>query len=805
MSGSLFTGVLPPVDDDGDLASMLTEMQDVSMSRTTERRDGGVEDDSPNRNDPNMGQSPGTWSGARQGTSGSVWEESVYGRPETVMSDGQSLATPVPSLVSMKTGRSSSGTFSTGKKYKLVRIPTADEKGYNDLCLGLIGHGTTFCTARSCSTTHQGTVLSVTPGDLYVAKTATTAYADPKCHYLRLTPELWSDWDNLACSLEEWSRLFMLVNNATDNAPATLAELEARSNFASQAEAHRTPGKRKVSDEEAPGLRDSIYRRQMTSKVGDAENPFILDSESALNFLKNMDDGLEKTSGKILKMTLEQSEDSKEQNLASRSLEHRLEKLVREIGSKPQALAAEINTPTVWGSIGALGEKLDGVATSKQKNQASIVTKQVAMEVSKEVPREVSRMIDPFKVSMVDTFTDRSTALEQRINTLKSFIIKSTKHLTNKIDTEVSNIGWNESGAAAGALTESVQPDWFLDVVKSMEVKISKVSEGLARVTAESDDQAIRFAGLGFRSSKESNAWLITHMPEHHCGMLVDVHMVMEHVQSSITGTDTINMLEKLFKLKLQTLADGMAMKSYERKIPRFFSQASAHKVIKHDDSHFDTIASYEEWDTPVSGFRARLKEELVTFRAAHLGNIDETLERDCIGYAVSTMALTESVAWLEGFIVFIDDYYRDLSKARFGTKKAWHVTTRLGRRMLLEISLPRNGVQHSFQPGKNDQICQRIVWSVLKCHDIMARYKRHNYKDDPTVGSELVKFLAVNSGYEVLDTLKVDMTSVKADVATIKKDIAVAIKAAGQASNKADEGKKVQDALVKRVMKLEK
>jgi hypothetical protein len=338
-----------------------------------------------------------------------------------------------------------------------------------------------------------------------------------------------------------------------------------------------------------------------------------------------------------------------------------------------------------------------------------------------------------------------------------------------------------------------------------MEGKICKVSEGLARVTADNDDQAIRFAGLGFRSSKESSAWLVTHMPEHHCGLLVDVHIVMEHIQSSITGTDTINMLEKLFKLKLQTLADGMAMKSYERKIPRFFSQSSVHRVIKHDDSHFESIATYEEWDTPVSGYRARLKEELVTFRAAHLGNIDETLERDSMIYAVANMALTDAIGWMEGFIVFIDDYYRELSKARFGTKKAWHVTTRLGRRMLLEISMPRNGVQNSFQPGKNDQICQRIVWSVFKCQDIMARYKRHNYKDDPTVGSELVKFLAVNSGYEVLDSLKVDMVDVKVDLATVKKDIQVAIKAASSASNKADEGKKAHDALLKRLVKLEK
>jgi hypothetical protein len=41
------------------------------------------------------------------------------------------------------------------------------------------------------------------------------------------------------------------------------------------------------------------------------------------------------------------------------------------------------------------------------------------------------------------------------------------------------------------------------------------------------------------------------------------------------------------------------------------------------------------------------------------------------MGYTMATMALTESVAWLEGFIVFLDDYHRDLTKAKFGTKKA--------------------------------------------------------------------------------------------------------------------------------------
>jgi hypothetical protein len=104
-------------------------------------------------------------------------------------------------------------------------------------------------------------------------------------------------------------------------------------------------------------------------------------------------------------------------------------------------------------------------------------------------------------------------------------------------------------------------------------------------------------------------------MPDHHCGLVVDVHMVMEHIQqTTITGQDMITMLEKLFKLKIKTLPDCMAMKSFETKVPWYFSQSSVHNVVKHDALHFKTVGTYKEWDAPIFGFCAHLKTELQTF-----------------------------------------------------------------------------------------------------------------------------------------------------------------------------------------------
>jgi hypothetical protein len=173
-----------------------------------------------------------------------------------------------------------------------------------------------------------------------------------------------------------------------------------------------------------------------------------------------------------------------------------------------------------------------------------------------------------------------SLALEERINKLKSFILRSTKWLTEKVESEVMDLGWNEQPTPESM---EVTPEWLKGVMKAFQDWLDKVSDRVSQVTAETDEQAIQFAGLGFWLSRELNAWLVLRMPDYHCGLVVDVHTVIEHIQAAIAGTDSISMFDKLYKLKIKTLADGLAMKSFEVKVPRYFSQALVHKVVKHD------------------------------------------------------------------------------------------------------------------------------------------------------------------------------------------------------------------------------
>ena len=85
-----------------------------------------------------------------------------------------------------------------------------------------------------------------------------------------------------------------------------------------------------------------------------------------------------------------------------------------------------------------------------------------------------------------------------------------------------------------------------------------------------------------------------------------------------------------------------------------------------------------------------------------------------------------------------------------------------------------------------------------------MATYKRLNFKNHPSIATELVNFLAINTSFEAIDRLTSKTASLEAEIVDFKKQAAAAVKSVASAANKADEMKKVSDGLSKRLLKLE-
>jgi hypothetical protein len=153
------------------------------------------------------------------------------------------------------------------------------------------------------------------------------------------------------------------------------------------------------------------------------------------------------------------------------------------------------------------------------------------------------------------------------------------------------------------------------------------------------------FSGLGFLSIQDSNAWLEMEQRRHQSGLTIDVHMVLEHIFHAINGIDTLGIMNKLYKIKVLTIADSLAMTSFDAKTPKYFAKLKGYHVLKMDALYFDAITTHSDWSDGATGYKKKLQEALLEFAISHGQFIDHAMPIGSKAHTVAQSALTESVA----------------------------------------------------------------------------------------------------------------------------------------------------------------
>ena len=262
-------------------------------------------------------------------------------------------------------------------------------------------------------------------------------------------------------------------------------------------------------------------------------------------------------------------------------------------------------------------------------------------------------------------------------------------------------------------------------------------------------------------------------------------------------------------KLKLTTDTEGLSVTSFKRKVPKIFSKTLAFKVIRRDASYFDTIPSYTDWNTTDDGFHDTLLYEFKSFQHYHNQLLRESLGDGTTTYTVAHSSLTNSVSWMEESIRFMDDTYNEYVDSKFNAKKAWNITTRLARTLLIAIYEPRSGLSKAFRTRKPRQIKETIFRSTLKSLDIMTSLSKSGFLNSPIVANELIKFLAINTQVEAIERLTKELADLKRDNEKMRRDLKEALdkvtecaKISNGANNKSDQAKSNYEGLAKRVKK---
>jgi hypothetical protein len=339
--------------------------------------------------------------------------------------------------------------------------------------------------------------------------------------------------------------------------------------------------------------------------------------------------------------------------------------------------------------------------------------------------------------------------------------------------------------------------------ISRIEDLLSVLSKKVDDLNSLTNSEAITFSGLALKSKKESTSWLMINSPNERGGLVIDFHTFMENIQQTMVGTDSIARLNSLYKLKIDTMSQRIAIISFERTIPSFFSTSSAHKVIKDAQSYFDTIVDYAAWDKPGDGFKDALKAEITDFESSHTQVLNDEIVAGSKLHTLAILSLASSITFANGLISFIPDTYKEYTLAKFSPSKAWSITTRLARRIISHVAQPRIGVQKTFKAGNPDKIGEAIFWLTLKSLDLMVEITKGGFRDSPIVASELVKFLALNTGFDALDALTSSNEKLKIEVADLKKIITGTSKTLVTDANKLNDQKSLIENLTRRLAKL--
>jgi hypothetical protein len=545
---------------------------------------------------------------------------------------------------------------------------------------------------------------------------------------------------------------------------------------------------------------EELYKRKITSP-SDVDKIKADDSTFLTEVIKGMEEKLEALTRKTIILNASTEQVSKKVKLELPILFSKTSSLDATIGKQVKDEMADFAAPTVWSSIVMLTTLYHDTQCQVQDlpHIVSNIKQDFIIEMSRKLDQKVARSSDDTMGKLVQLKKLVVTSLDQIGSRFQFESTRFDNLIAKVVSVEQEMLSAPHSQQNVNVKQVIEYADAEINVLRN---SMSEMNRKLDELIADTHQDAIKFNGFGFRRYEEAAAWLETHSPDHKFGLIVDVHMVFEHLYSA--AEKTVPALQQLKKIEMTNMSQGVAVSSFDQPIPKLLCDGTGYSVVQTDESYFDRVKSFKEWDAPHTGYRARLKQDLRTFDAAHCQLVaNNTLPQSAL-HATASLSRTYSISWIEAFIIFIDDTYAELTQAKFSAVRGWSLITRLAYCILVEVSAPRNGIKQTFTTGRNDLIAKQFFWSIIQSQDLMANYKDKSFKNDPSVSSEYVKFLVMNTGMDLVDQLVKRVTVLEEKINGLIKDVKVAESKSSTASNGVSSLTKAIETLTKRVSSLE-
>ena len=723
------------------------------------------------------------------------------------------------------------GTPDSGTNSKLYSVARFDRND-SSLCFGLIGFGSTFCckVGGICATArHAENKITFREGEgdiLVIKRSSSSAYASPQLTMGQVPDRVWEDWQDKSMGLKEWTRRFQALDCDGDSI-STVADVQAATEFISEADRFKTPSKRKG----APGLKTTPFGDEWEVVPHDCMLPddplqfrdVELDSGKDSKALRKAIMGIETSViglgtnlTQVAGATLKRFQSNEKDTLLMAGM---IQTLKANLGTAPANLDQKFESPSVWTTAAFISDELIDVGLVVWALDAEFKEFKTAFEESmsqanpeeavhsamdryiqiltslmakvKEMAPELSEIKSTVEVLVADRAAreeigrrSESPAKKQRgphgskvtrfdeVDEISQLLDAS--YLLNKASDPLQFETRGDRGGNPSKRWEDEDPAPIPEfvTVEAFTGTISVIDELLKDVDTlknKGDASATKFADLAFKSHEDCFDWVQVHFTKKRYGLIMDPLIMLDKIcgddlrySGGTGGGGTWKTMAERLKMNVTTGVEAAAAESLANPRPRLFHTGDPSMIYERNVSRLNRLKKHTDWKSGGGGIREFMIKRMNALNAALTKEITTTFSRniDTVeAYRVTTLCLSNTVTAVTQLIGAVDAIYEKLhDESKFSTDAAWCLTMQILDRICEELYLPKDLVMQNTTLGNADSMCAHIIYSSIKCHDVVNGYMDLQFENHPSVSTEFIRFLATNSGSEKVDELSSEM-----------------------------------------------
>lgn len=725
---------------------------------------------------------------------------SIPGYPSSGSSTraSEELTSPMLSVGSSTRGAPRGGGFgkgADGKKFGVVLVLKN-----SGVCCSDIGDGSKFCLKLNCVVASHKEAKKFDPtdeGSIVIAKGRDVAFASPALGGTILPRSVIEEWQSTAKTLDAWHDLFKA--SESDSNFSSSAEYEARLRERQLAESYKTPAKKKGQQTSflLSGLESmSLYAQSVEVRE---KSSFQLENPGRLSeIVLAVDEGLHSLSKAFAKHVLESQDAISGLEMSDAMLEAHKTSTASLLGSISMMSASSFQSPTIFGTLSAIATTVEDMARA---GPPIVDFAPIQAELAKLAAD--TQGVQKLSIDLTVLLSDKVKSLELWKNGFAgSYLPGAAPQPAPAVAIHTPPTPY------VGPVLSAEELSRIMDRLADLEIEKASHQVSIQQLISEADETAIKFCGLGLKSIEETGAWIELNSPHgvFDFAMIPDAYFILEILSGDGESNQTqmLKTLNSLKSLNLSSEYQAKTLCAFQLEVPRYLHGSTdvSSYASGVGESQLKLVPTVESWNVGIGSKKKTLERKLPGIRTVLQSLISNALSRTNEKlHSVANEGLARSIAFITSICSFMDRAFENAHIAsRMSRKKSWALVTQLVRRVFAEIFVVRQGTIQAMGIDDPKLMCRAIVWSIFRTHDKMAEFENANFEDHPAIASEHIKFLACNSGFDILESLEKDIVTVQSDSKEAGQKATQAVRKADAATTLADTNKKSIAELSKRV-----